>query len=591
MRIKKQPSEVWTEYEKGINFNQAINLYETVDRNEDFYNDKQWGDLNAPDLDKPVFNFLKPVVNYYIAQIISDDIGVNIELLNNMDENLDKVIPDILSKEVSGVIERCNLKYLNRKVIRNCAVDGDACLYFYFDAQAETGYEYTGKICAEIIDNTNVLFGNPSDERAEVQPYIIIAYRTLLSEAKEEAKENGENPDLIEADDASYITQDNYDFDNDYVTILLKMWKQAGEQGETVHFLKCTKNAVIKKETDTLYKKYPLAYITWESQKNCYHGVSPLTGKIQNQIFVNKLYAMAMEHVKKTAFPKILYDKTKMPDGWNAAVGKAVAVTGNPSEAIFANFAAQDMSGTVMGMIQSTITQSKEMMGAYDAALGNVTPDNTSAIVATQKAAAAPLDLQRMDFYNFVESYVRIILEMMRVDYGAREIYTAGDDGIKQRGLFDFSEIGRYAINLDIEIGQASYWSELMQVQTLDNLMAQKIIPTAELYLKALPNGYVRNKDELLRGIREFEEMQMGLMQPPPQAEELPGQDIPGQAIAENAALQQGEEQAFLDGIISELIQLSPEAQEQAIDALNISDEEKAYIRQAMKGGDEIALQ
>ena len=73
MNIKKEPKDVWREYERGVSYNQNINLYETVKRKSDFYNDKQWGDLNAPDIDKPVFNFLKPVVNYYIAQIISDD--------------------------------------------------------------------------------------------------------------------------------------------------------------------------------------------------------------------------------------------------------------------------------------------------------------------------------------------------------------------------------------------------------------------------------------------------------------------------------------------------------------------------------------
>ena len=31
--------------------------------------------------------------------------------------------------------------------------------------------------------------------------------------------------------------------------------------------------------------------MSWESVKNSYHGVSPITGKIENQIFINKIYA------------------------------------------------------------------------------------------------------------------------------------------------------------------------------------------------------------------------------------------------------------------------------------------------------------
>ena len=38
--------------------------------------------MKAPDLPKPVFNFLKPVVSYYIAMLISDDIAANVEIMN-----------------------------------------------------------------------------------------------------------------------------------------------------------------------------------------------------------------------------------------------------------------------------------------------------------------------------------------------------------------------------------------------------------------------------------------------------------------------------------------------------------------------------
>ncbi|MFQ7004766.1 MAG: hypothetical protein ACLRRT_14530 [Ruthenibacterium lactatiformans] len=44
------------------------------------------------------------------------------------------------------------------------------------------------------------------------------------------------------------------------------------------------------------------------------------------------------------------------------------------------------------------IEYTRDTMGASDAALGNVTPDNTSAIIAVQKATSMPLELQRQDF-------------------------------------------------------------------------------------------------------------------------------------------------------------------------------------------------
>ncbi len=549
MRIKKEASEIWKEYERGISYNTGINLYDNVERNNNFFNDKQWEGVNAPDLDKPVFNFLKPVVNYYTAMLISDDIATNVELANRPgngdgqkkrgkkgaqadgkndqkalreqpvggstdlqagtigEPSLDEKIPKIIAQEVDNIIERSNMKFKNRKMIRNCAVDGDGCFYIWFDPDAETGFDYKGEIKVDLVDNTNVLFGNPSEGEVQEQPYVLIAYRRLTEEVKDEARMNGMNPDEVVADNESYYVNTEKDRDNDYTTVVLKMWKEKG----TVHIIKCTRNAVIKREADTEYKLYPLAWLSWETMKNCYHGISPLTGKIQNQIFVNKLYAMAMMYTTKMAFPKMLYDRTKIA-AWDNRIGKAIGVAGNPNEALFANFQSADMSNNVMNMVQSTITQTKEMMGASDAALGNVKPDNTSAIIAVQKAAGMPLDIQRMDFYNFVESCVRIFIEMMRVDYGTRCVTLTDNEGNVTKEEFDFGLLKNYALNLKIDIGQGSYWSELMQVQTLDSMMKNKIIPDALTYLEAVPEGYIKNKNKIVESIRQAQGTAGGMM-------------------------------------------------------------------------------
>ncbi|MEG0703473.1 MAG: hypothetical protein RR449_07870, partial [Christensenella sp.] len=524
--------EIWKEYERGVSYNTGIDLYANVERNNNFFNDKQWEGVNAPDLDKPVFNFLKPVVNYYTAMLISDDIATLVELTNKIEtkkktakasaQGTDDKICRIVSKEVERIIERTNMKFKNRKMIRNCAVDGDACFYVWFDPDAPTGYTYNGEIKIDIADNTNVLFGNPSETDAQEQPYILIAYRRLTNDVKDEARANGMNADDVVADNENYYVNADQDHDNDYTTVVLKMWKECG----SVHILKCTRNTIIKKEADTEYKLYPIAWMSWESMKNCYHGVSPLTGKIQNQIFVNKLYAMAMMYTTKMAFPKMLYDRTKI-SAWDNRIGKAIGVVGNPNEALFANFQPADMSASVMDLVKSTITQTKEMMGASETALGNVKPDNTSAIIAVQKASSMPLDIQRMDFYNFVESCVRIFIEMMRVNYGVRNVMSEDDEGQAISEQFDFGVLDNYALNLKIDIGQGSYWSEIMQAQTLDNMMKNKIIPDSITYLEAVPDGYIKNKSKVMQSIRRSKDAEMLGKGAMPAAGDVTGAPLP----------------------------------------------------------------
>jgi len=532
MKIKKEPSQVWNEYKQGIDYKTAIGLYDTVERNNNFFNDKQWEGVRAPDLDKPVFNILKPVVNYYTAMLISDDIAVNVEVMNGVDTleradfkvytpgaqqgpqaivedgaqlsfdtksfGMDEIVPKVISREVDAVLESANVRFKNRRMIRNCAVDGDACFYMWFDPDAETGFDYTGAIKVDVVDNTNVYFGNPSDSEVQEQPYMIIAYRRLTDEVREEAKANGLNADAIYPDDEKLNVNEDKDTENCYTTVLLKMWKERG----TVRIMKCTEKAVVKREVDTGYKLYPVSWMSWEAVKNSYHGVSPLTGKINNQIFINKIYALSMRFVASHAFPKVVYDRTKLPQGWSNDVNKAIGVAGDPNTAILAGYRPPDMSADAMNMAKETMQSTKDLMGASDAALGNVKPDNTSAIVAVQKAAGMPLDIQRMDFHNFVESYVRIFIEMMRVNYGVRFVSFEENDQ-KMQGEFDFSVLGKYAMNLNIDIGAGSYWSELMQIQTLDNLMDRKVIPDALTYLEAIPEGYIKNKNKIMDRIRQ----------------------------------------------------------------------------------------
>ena len=250
--------------------------------------------------------------------------------------------------------------------------------------------------------------------------------------------------------------------------------------------------------------------------RDCYHGVSPITGVISNQIAINKIYAGAVAYNLSYAFPKILYDRAKLPQGWNNDPTKAIACNGDPTTAIFSTFKPADMSDQVVALINRIIEDTKDSLGVYDAALGNINPNNTSAIVATQKAASAPLDLQKLDFYQMMEDTVRIWLDIMSVDYGIRPVYlTQTVDGQEVSGMkdFDFGGIGNLKYSLKIDIGASTYWSELAQVQTMDNLMNLQILPSKTAYLRAMPNGYIRDREELIEEIKQQEQMQMQMAQ------------------------------------------------------------------------------
>lgn len=165
------------------------------------------------------------------------------------------------------------------------------------------------------------------------------------------------------------------------------------------------------------------------------------------------------------AFPKIFFDKTKF-DGWTNKVGAAIGVVGNPKDAVAMSFKADDMSDSLMELVEKTISYTKEFMGASDNSLGNVSPDNTSAILAVQRAATIPLANQRQYFYRFMEDCVLIMLDIARAKFGERYVEMTDENGEYYMGKFDFSQIDTTQLSWSVETDNSTPWSEGIQMQT-----------------------------------------------------------------------------------------------------------------------------
>jgi len=504
--VKSTPEQIWQEYQKGVSYNTRIGLYDQVKKNENFYIGKQWEGLNAPDLNKPVINVLKRVVSYFISMIVSDDIGASFTPFHESPTELQQA--QILTRAVDTAIEMDGLKAKTREIIRDAAVDGDAFLHFYFDAEAETGEEAQGRIVSEVLPNINVIYGNPYSDDLQRQPYVLIVLRKTLESVREEARSYGQDERLIHEDsdsnqyDVAGASQDGL------VTVIIKYAKENGK----IRAVKVTNSGVVRPEWEVGYGRYPLACMRWEKIKNSYHGAAAISAMIPNQISINQLFAMGIHSVKTTAFPKVMFDRTKIKS-WSSKVGQAIGVTGNPNDAIYSGFKAPDMSSQVLELIERLTQKTLEFMGASDAALGNINPDNTSAIIATQKASAMPLELQRLEFFRFTEEYIRVIMDMISVHYGIRKATFVDNDNTVTME-YDYSTIRQPGFKLNVDVGAAAYWSEVMQIQTLDNLFAKGIIPDAITYLKSLPDGYVPKRGELIKKLEA--RMSVGNTEIPP---------------------------------------------------------------------------
>lgn len=244
-----------------------------------------------------------------------------------------------------------------------------------------------------------------------------------------------------------------------------------------------------------------------------------VTGLIPNQIFVNKLFAMSMISLMTLAYPKVVYDKTKV-NKWSARVGSAIGVNGNV-DGVAKIIDPASISPQISQFIDLAIGYTQKFQGASDVALGDTRPDNTSAIIALQRAAATPMELVKQNLLQAIEDLGRIYMEFEAEYYGTRHVeVTLPDTKEKAVIRFDFSALRSVPCSIDLDAGASSYWSEIASMQTLDNLLTQGKISTSE-YLRRLPAGQITDREALI-AVTQAAEQGEALVQAPTQTSELP---------------------------------------------------------------------
>ena len=189
-KITLTADRIQAEYEKGVQYNTGIGLYENVKQCENFVEGKQWEGLKSKNLRPITMNVLDPIVHYKVAQIVSNDVDQEVEPF--LPDEQAEYAAKILEQSIDRVVERTKLKSKHHMVLRDACVDGDAALYFYFDASKPSGLGgVQGEISAEQVMNTNILFGNPANSNVQEQPYLIIVRRRPVSEIRKDAKRLG----------------------------------------------------------------------------------------------------------------------------------------------------------------------------------------------------------------------------------------------------------------------------------------------------------------------------------------------------------------------------------------------------------------
>lgn len=583
METTEEAKQVERQYKEQLNYKKAMGFTVAWPEYERFKAGQQWPPPTEKtrNLPRPVFNIIRYIENHKVSSVMNENVKMVFSTQEYIDEETAQTDPELqraskgaemFTKYSDTTWENIKQDELNEEALESASNLGTGIWHYYWDNYKKGGLSkpYIGELCGETIDPMNVFFGNPQQKKVQLQPYILITHRDLVSTAKKEAEDNKVPKHMIALIKPDKETQDQgYDSaqievnDDSKVTIITKYWKkeakvQIGEDKATgkpifknemqIFFMKVCSGVTIKPETNTNKKLYPIAVMQWERRKKSIYGLGDTEGIIPNQKAINFLMAMQLLSVQLTGWPKLIYDTGAIrPELVTNTPGEMIEITQKGSRVEY--MTPGNVSSMTQGLVEAFMEHTKSLSSANDAATGDMGKGemNATAIMLLQKANGVPIESIKKRFYRVQEDIGQIWEEFWKVNYNTtRRINIEDDEGEEMSKDFKGSDYADIDMNLKIDIGPSSSYSEELMMSSLDRLLDQQHIDFRQ-YLQYVPRNVIPFKDRLIKD-KEKEEEQM-MMQQQQQAQ-----------MQEQQMMQEQNQPQDID-IQSALKQLSPEEQ------------------------------
>ncbi len=506
-------TDIWELYEKGRNYMRMFSMFSDTDRNYRMYGGNQWEGAKIEGIEQAQYNFIETIVNYKVSTI-----NQNLYAMNFSSENFDnrdfrktaEQVCKLLNRKAAKVWEKDNMDIKVRTISDDAAINDEGVIYVDYDTEAQEPLN-------EIINKTDIQYGNEQDSDIQSQPYIIIAQRMPVIEIQEIAKNEGVSEEEIknilgDTDTSEQPGEDAKIEKDNMCTLVTKMWKEDG----TVHFAKSTRYVEIKKDTDSGLHLYPVAHFIWKDKKGTARGEGEVRYLIPNQLELNKTLARMLLSVKQCAYSQKVANVEKIANP--SALGQigGIIKTKNGTSVddvskIFTYIQPASMSTDVSKLIQDLISITRELKSANEIVTGGINPEDASgkAILAVQQAAQQPLVKQHAGLKKCLEDIARIWLDMWTVytpdGMTLEEIETDPTTGEEYTRLVETPStvLENLKGTVKIDITPKGAFDRYARELSLENLLkagyfSVERVNELKYYAEALPDDAVMPKQDLL---------------------------------------------------------------------------------------------
>lgn len=516
-RQEIKETDIWTLYDRSVNYCHMLGMFTDTDRNYRMFNGDQWQGLKIQGVEKVQFNFIKPTVRYKTGVILTNLFAVvfSSENYENREFRQNAVrICELLNKKAARIWEKDYMDLKLRRVVKDAAINDEGVIYVNYSPE-------TGLPVNEIIDKTDIFFGNENDSDIQSQPYILIKQRKPVSEVQEIALAHGVSEEKLK-----YIHGDGeiveeagesakYEKD-DMCTLVTKFYKQNGR----VHFSKATRFVDIKPDTDSGLTLYPVAHVLWEEKKGSARGEGEVRQLIPNQLETNKTAMRRAITVKNTAYPNKVANIKKItnPEALNTVGGliKVNSDTVDDVSKVFSNIFPAQMSSDVEKLQNELIQSTRELAGAGEIATGQINPENASgrAVLAIKQAVEQPLTEHLQYTKSFVENLARIWLDIITVyndSIKLEEDILNEVTGEVETVLVEVQQVSLKELqaSVKVDITPKSSFDKFAQEQSVENLLtggylSSQRMPELEIYISLLDDDSTMPKQKLEAALKKW---------------------------------------------------------------------------------------
>jgi hypothetical protein len=534
--------EIKEQFDNDRSFKQNIELLKGIERSVKFENGKQWSmDEDIADYPKITLNIIKQIGKVRKSNIMQNEYSY---LVNSTNFKSVRKIQDFL-KYLADIndIRTKDLKALNDDYLKGTAIG-----YFYWDAQKHGFMRRSGgQMRYEMVDVRKFAVANPYLQNIQDQEWVIFVTQEKVGALKARyGKEKNIVPSANNYTSGTEKVPVARNVDDELVDVYTKFYRD--EQGE-VFFVVVTETCILKNPTpiNPFYEKpekkdpteqesstsifdekatkdsepkdrskqmwnlFPFCRLVLNELDNCFYGMPVTIEYIEAQKSINNHFSVYDKALQDNVLGGWMYRKGAVdPNELTAENGNMIGIDSMPNEQLSAILARLPVANPPEGSheySQALLGISRQIAGASNVQLGQSdysgqSGKQTQMLLERAKENASD---NAMMFNQFKKDQAEIMFLFAKFFYD-NEAFTMTEHGFEEDNVrsymgddkFDGTDYLEDEVMITIKVGSAPSFSEYNNMEMMGMMVQSGQLPP-EAYITLLPDGYISNKQELLK--------------------------------------------------------------------------------------------